>query len=60
LNLLEIIYVLLPKGVSFEGEDKIVKNAPGFKTIYKAKVGGVTFADLLQVSPNFYSIVEVQ
>jgi hypothetical protein len=36
-------------GVDKDGK-KLVKNAQGFKTIYKPKVGGVRFADLLEVS----------
>ena len=31
---------------------KVVRNAVGFKTIYKPKVGGLRFADLLKVSLN--------
>ena len=32
---------------------KVVRNVVGFKTIYKPKVGGVRFADLLKVSFEF-------
>ena len=34
---------------------KVVRNASGFKTIYKPKVGGLRFADLLKVSLNYLS-----
>jgi hypothetical protein len=38
--------------VKFDVDKSIVKNAPGFKTVYKPKIGGVRFADLLQVLNN--------
>jgi len=49
-DLNESSLALFPE-INFDGNQKqVVKNAPGFKTIYKPKIGGVRFADLLQVS----------
>ena len=49
-DLSESSLALFPE-ISFDVDQKqVVKNAPGFKTIYKPKIGGVRFADLLQVS----------